>query len=169
MPEPCGAQIFTLHQTHLESSGTSVEGALATVDGWMKNARQIICKRMMLVELLKRRAVDAHEVFETIGQLSVNRVLHDTKIPEIKSNTPYEMNGVLINKYIEQIAVHQKDHEQLTVWDLYDAGTEVFQPAVTDQPNVLDFNQNLNEFLFDKFNLTEARNKIMAADLSKLY
>lgn len=150
-------------------NGTSVEGALATVDGWMKNAKQIICKRMMLVELLKRRAVDVHEVYETIGQLSCNRVLHDTKNPEIKSNTPYEMNGVLINKYIEQIAVHQKDHEQLTVWDLYDAGTEVFQPSVTDQPNVLDFNENLNEFLFTKFNLTDARNKIMAADLSKLY
>ena len=150
-------------------SGTSVKGALTTVDSWMKDAKQMVYKRMMLIELLKRRAVDVQEVYETIGQLSCNRVLHDTKIQAIKSNQPYEMNGVLINKYIEQIAVHQKDHEQLTVWDLYDAGTEIFQPSVTDQPNVLNFNSNLNEFLFTKFDLVEARNKIMDTDLSKLY
>lgn len=152
--------------TTFGKQGTDVEGLFKTVNGWFEKAEEHIKKRMALIQILKNRAVDVQEVYATIGELSANRVLHDTKIAEIKTSRPYEMNGTLINKYIEQVALRQADHDQLTAWDLYDAGTELFQPKITDLPNVMEFNESLQDFIWNKFeDLKQVKDMVLNAKL----
>lgn len=127
-----------------------IEGLLQLIRSWLVDARHIIETDRKRIEKMKSLPVTADEVIRLIGLLTATRVKWDNSklFPDA---VEYPLNQSQISEYTKDLMLRYDETHALTVWDLYDAGTNLFKATSMDMPLVLPKNLRMVEFLEQNF------------------
>lgn len=134
-------------------NGITIEEALLTVNGWLDDAQDRVMQERTRMERMKAIDVPAEQLFLIIGMLTSMRVKCDTRVSEIKEYTTYPLNQSQISKFTETLLVQYNRHKKVTVWDIYNAATDLYKADSMDIPSLLPQNRSMVSFLTEQFNL----------------
>lgn len=136
-----------------KGNGVSIPEVLDTVKSWLLDARHIVVTERERIEKMQSIEVKADQLFMLIGMLTALRVKCDTKIKEIKENKVYPLNQAQISKFTENLMVSYHEGARVTVWDVYNAATDLYKADSMDIPALLPQNRAMVSFLEEQFNI----------------
>lgn len=134
-------------------NGVSIPEVLDVVKSWLLDARHIIVTEREKIERMKSIEVDAQQMFLLIGMLTALRVKCDTHIKEIKESRVYPLNQAQISTFTESLLLRYHDEQRVTVWDIYNAATDLYKANSMDIPSLMPQNRAMVGFLTEQFNL----------------
>lgn len=134
-------------------NGVEIPEVIDTVRGWLMDARHAIESERERIERMKNVECDADTIFRIIGMLTALRVKADTSNKAIKENRTYPLNSAQINKFTEDLLVRYEEEQRVTVWDMYNAATDLYKANTMDIPALLPQNRAMISFLEKQFNI----------------
>lgn len=134
-------------------NGVEIPEVIETVRGWLMDARHAIESERERIERMKNVECDADTIFRIIGMLTALRVKADTSNKAIKENRTYPLNSAQINKFTEDLLIRYDEEQRVTVWDMYNAATDLYKANTMDIPALLPQNRAMMNFLNIQFNL----------------
>ena len=134
-------------------NGVTIPEVLDVVKSWLVDARHIIVTEREKIEKMKQIQVDAQQMFILIGMLTALRVKCDTHIKEIKESRVYPLNQAQISTFTESMLLQYHKEQRVTVWDIYNAATDLYKANTMDIPSLLPQNRAMVGFLTEQFNL----------------
>ena len=134
-------------------NGVTIPEVLDTVKSWLIDARHIIVTEREKIEKMQSIQVDAQQLFLLIGMLTALRVKCDTHESEIKETRVYPLNQAQISKFTESLLVRYHRNQSVTVWDIYNAATDLYKANSMDIPALLPQNRAMTAFLDEHFGL----------------
>lgn len=134
-------------------NGVTIPEVLDIVKSWLVDARYIIVTEREKIEKMKQIQVDAQQMFILIGMLTALRVKCDTHIKEIKESRVYPLNQAQISTFTESMLLQYHREQRVTVWDIYNAATDLYKANTMDIPSLLPQNRAMVGFLTEQFNL----------------
>lgn len=139
--------------TYKDGSDSKVEitEMLELIRGWLMDAKQTVERDRERIAKMKSIPVNADTTFRLIGMLTAARVAKDSNRKEIKTNVRYPLNQSQISDYTENLLLRYKLNNKVTVWDLYDAATELYKATSLDMPMIMPMNRRMVEFLSEQF------------------
>lgn len=139
--------------TYKDGSDNKVEitEMLELIRGWLMDAKQTVERDRERIAKMKSIPVNADTTFRLIGMLTAARVAKDSNRKEIKTNVRYPLNQSQISDYTENLLLRYKLNNKVTVWDLYDAATELYKATSLDMPMIMPMNRRMVEFLSEQF------------------
>lgn len=134
-------------------NGVTIPEVLDVVKSWLVDARHIIVTEREKIEKMKQIQVDAQQMFILIGMLTALRVKCDTHIKEIKESRVYPLNQAQISTFTENLLLQYHNEQRVTVWDIYNAATDLYKANMMDIPSLMPQNRAMVGFLTEQFNL----------------
>lgn len=134
-------------------NGVEIPEVIETVRGWLMDARHAIESERERIERMKNVECDADTIFRIIGMLTALRVKVDTSNKAIKETRTYPLNSAQINKFTEDLLVRYEEEQRVTVWDMYNAATDLYKANTMDIPALLPQNRAMISFLEKQFNI----------------
>lgn len=134
-------------------NGVTIPEVLDTVKSWLVDARHIIVTEREKIEKMQSIQVDAQQLFLLIGMLTALRVKCDTHESEIKETRVYPLNQAQISKFTESLLLRYHRNQSVTVWDIYNAATDLYKANSMDIPALLPQNRAMTAFLDEHFGL----------------
>ena len=134
-------------------NGVTIPEVLDTVKSWLIDARHIIVTEREKIEKMQSIQVDAQQLFLLIGMLTALRVKCDTHESEIKETRVYPLNQAQISKFTESLLLRYHRNQSVTVWDIYNAATDLYKASSMDIPALLPQNRAMTAFLDEHFGL----------------
>ena len=134
-------------------NGATIPEVLDTVKSWLLDARHIIVSEREKIEKMQSLQVDAQQLFLLIGMLTALRVKCDTHEPEIKESRVYPLNQAQISKFTESLLLRYHRNEKVSVWDVYNAATDLYKANSMDIPALLPQNRAMTAFLTEQFGI----------------
>lgn len=134
-------------------NGVTIPEVLDTVKSWLIDARHIIVTEREKIEKMQSIQVDAQQLFLLIGMLTALRVKCDTHESEIKETRVYPLNQAQISKFTESLLLRYHRNKSVTVWDIYNAATDLYKANSMDIPALLPQNRAMTAFLDEHFGL----------------
>lgn len=134
-------------------NGVSIPEVLDVVKSWLLDARHIIVTEREKIERMKSIEVNAQQMFLLIGMLTALRVKCDTHIKEIKESRVYPLNQAQISTFTESLLLRYHEEQRVTVWDIYNAATDLYKANSMDIPSLMPQNRAMVGFLTEQFNL----------------
>lgn len=134
-----------------KGNGITIPEVIDTIKSWLLDARHIIVTEKEKIEAMKRIEVDAQRCFLLIGMLTALRVKCDTNIHEIRENRTYPLNQSQISKFTETLLYRYHTGQKITVWDIYNAATDLYKADSMDIPALLPQNRAMVGFLEEQF------------------
>ena len=136
-------------------NGASLAEVMDTVKSWLVDARHIIVTEREKIEAMKAIQCNAQQLHTLIGMLTAMRVSVDTLHKEIKSNTTYPLNQSQISKFTEALMLRYHEAQRVSVWDIYNAATDLYKADTMDIPTILPQNRAMVAFLNEQFGIGE--------------
>ena len=124
---------------------------LELIKGWLMNAKQTVEHDRERIAKMKSITVKPDTTFRLIGMLTAARVAKDSKNKDIHTNESYPLNQSQISDYTENLLIRYKANNKVTVWDLYNAATELYKATSLDMPMIMPMNRRMVEFLSNEF------------------
>lgn len=151
----CYASTYSDKGSGRRSKGdeVTITNLLDIIRSWLVDARHLVVADREKMERMKAIDVPAQQIFTIIGMLTAMRVKCDTHKKEIKTNTVYPLNQAQITTFTEDLMVRHHNYNKVTVWDLYDAATNLYKANLMDIPAMLPQNRAFVSFLDEQFNL----------------
>lgn len=134
-------------------NGVEIPEVIETVRGWLMDARHAIESERERIERMKNVECDADTIFRIIGMLTALRVKADTSNKAIKENRTYPLNSAQINKFTEDLLIRYDEEQRVTVWDMYNAATNLYKANTMDIPALLPQNRAMVAFLEEQFHV----------------
>lgn len=134
-------------------NGLSIPDLLDTVKSWLFDARHIIVTERERIERMKEVTCNAETILQIIGLLTAIRVKCDTSVKEIKESKVYPLNQAQISKFTENLLIQQHQNDRISVWDIYNAATDLYKANTMDIPSLLPQNRAMVAFLEEQFNI----------------
>ena len=133
----------------------TISGVFDTVKSWLLDARHIIVNEREKIEKMQSIQVDVQQLFLLIGMLTALRVKCDTHETKIKETTRvvYPLNQAQISKFTETLLLRYHWNEKVTVWDIYNAATDLYKANSMDITALLPQNRAMTAFLDEQFGL----------------
>lgn len=124
---------------------------LNIVRSWLDNAGHYIEADREQIRRMKQIAVSYEQNCMMLGALTIQRVKHDTRISGIRDSADYPLNSSQINRLTESLEViyKQVNYTEISLWQWYNAATELHKAGRTDIPVILPQNIALAKFLND--------------------
>lgn len=134
-------------------NGVEIPEVIETVRGWLMDARHAIESERERIERMKNVECNADTIFRIIGMLTALRVKADTSNKAIKENRTYPLNSAQINKFTEDLLIRYDEEQCVTVWDMYNAATNLYKANTMDIPALLPQNRAMVAFLEEQFHV----------------
>ncbi len=131
----------------------TIEEIKDIIKSWLADARHLIVTEREKIERMKAIEVQAQELFTLIGMLTAIRVKCDTTRREIKENRTYPLNQSQISRFTETLLVRYNEARKVTVWDVYNAATDLYKASEMDIPQLLPQNRAMVTFLDERYGL----------------
>lgn len=156
-----GNQVYVCHNLTMLSANLSamtygknkmdIPMLLRTVRSWLDNAGHHIEADREQIRRMKQIAVSYEQNCMMLGALTIQRVKHDTRLSSIRDGADYPLNSSQINRLTESLEVIYKraDYKEISLWQWYNAATEMHKPGRTEIPVILPQNIALAKFLND--------------------
>ena len=133
-------------------NGFSIEQIMEGVNKWLDEARYSIEADKVTVERMKNIEVDEDRIQKTIGLLTAIRVKCDSRESSIRETATYPLNQAQISKWTESVLVKAACQQgKVSVWDMYDAATQLYKATDMDIPQILPQNLSLKNVLQTEF------------------
>ena len=129
----------------------SIQEILDVIKSWLVDARHLIVQDRERIERMKAIELTAEQVFRMIGMLTTIRVKCDTTNKEIKEPCVYPLNQSQISRFTELLLINYKNVGKTTVWDVYNAATELYKANSMDIPSLLPQNRAMVNFLAEQY------------------
>ena len=112
--------------------------------------------QLKVLNKMKELTLPHAQVAEVIGELNMIRLTRDSK--EINLRPEYPLNQSQINRIAERYLINKHHYEgegeyNITLYDLYNMGTEVQKPGIMDLPLIIPANHSLGQFFISNYNL----------------
>lgn len=133
--------------------GVSIPELLDVVKSWLFDARHLIVQDRERMEKMQSIVLTAEQIYVTIGMLTAIRVKCDTKEKEIREPMVYPLNQAQISRFTETLLLKYHAHGQITVWDMYNAATDLYKANTMEIPNLLPQNRAMVGFLEEQFDI----------------
>lgn len=131
--------------------GIGIEQILEKFSDIMKELPGHINHDDEMISKMKNRVLTPVEILCTIGTMTTMRVAHDSLQPLIRNSEMYPLNQGQISSFTEKMLLTQKtkehDQQQVTLWDMYNAATELLKPDKMDIPSVFDQHATLYQYV----------------------
>ncbi len=127
--------------------GIALNEMIAKIGVWLDDLRNITADDDEKIEKMKRRVINAQEMFTIIGMLTSLRVASETKFKAIRNNNTIPLNQAQISRITEKMMLAYQDRGKVTAWDFYNAATDMYKPYMLDQPMILSQNLALVDFI----------------------
>ena len=139
--------------TYSENGGEKydIPQMLELIKGWLVDARCIVENDRERIAKMKAITVPAARTLQVIGSLTANRVAHDSKNQDIKQRGYYPLNQSQISTFTEDLLLRHAKNDKVTVWDLYDAATNLYKADLMDVTAIMPQNRAFVEFLENEF------------------
>lgn len=134
-------------------NGIEIPAILDTVKSWLLDARHIIVTEREKIERMKQIEVSAEQMFTLIGLLTAMRVKCDTDYQEIRVHKNYPLNQSQISKFTETMLLRYAQNKRVTVWDTYNAATDLYKADTMDIPKLLPQNRAMVEVLEQQYGI----------------
>lgn len=125
----------------------SIEQIFEHIKGWMDNINNIIIPEREKLTKMKSIVIPPDRLLQFIGNLTTIRVAHDTSIKEIRQNGTYPLSQTQISQLTESLLVTQQEKQEITLWDFYNAATELYKADRMEIPNILPQHVAMFEFI----------------------
>lgn len=124
---------------------------LQTVKSWLSNAGERIEADRQQINRMKQIGVSYEQNCMMLGALTIQRVKHDTRISAIRDSQDYPLNSSQINRLTESLEqiYYRADYKEISLWQWYNAATELHKAGRTDIPGIIPQNIALIKFLND--------------------
>lgn len=123
----------------------SINQLFDTIDLWLQDFFGQMDTDRQRIEHMKNTALSPDDIYRFIGLLTSTRVAHDSKDKRLNEmvGPTYPLNQSQISDFTENLIKLklEKGDTPLTIWDVYNVGTELYKPGQTDFPCL--FSQNL--------------------------
>lgn len=130
-----------------------IEQILDIVRSWFVDARHKVVEERERMDKMKQLVVPEKQCLELIGRMSAMRVACDTAVKRIKNFQQYPLNQAQITKFTEAMLCAYHDSDRVSVWDIYNAATEMYKPGQTDVPSLLTQNMAMTQLLAENFEI----------------
>lgn len=137
----------TYSDTNSNRKSYTLEELLLKADEWLQNLRGIVASDDEKIEAMKAREISAQEMFTIIGMLTALRVSSETKYKEIRNLQTIPLNQAQIGRLTEKMMLTYHEQNKVTVWDFYNAATDMYKPHLLDQPMILSQNMAMVSFI----------------------
>lgn len=137
----------TYSDTNSNRKSYTLEELLSKADEWLQNLRGIVASDDEKIEAMKAREISAQEMFTIIGMLTALRVSSETKYKEIRNLQTIPLNQAQIGRLTEKMMLTYHEQNKVTVWDFYNAATDMYKPHLLDQPMILSQNMAMVSFI----------------------
>ena len=131
---------------------TTIAGILDRVKDWCANIKEIIIPERERLRRMKEVTLTPQDLLMLVGDLTATRVAHDTSHPEIRLLGTYPLTQAQISQFTESLLLTRHENECVTLWDVYNAATELLKADRMEIPNVLPQHLAMTEFLNGHFN-----------------
>lgn len=128
----------------------TVPEILARIELWLTDARPRVMAEREKIERMKSINMPAELMYQMIGLLTTLRVAADTKEREIRTAATYPLNQSQITLLTEALMLKYARDKRVTVWDFYDAATELYKADQMEIPNLMTQNRAMCNFI-DKY------------------
>lgn len=137
-------------------NGHTLAEVMDAVKSWLVDARHIIVTEREKIAAMQAIECDARQLYTLIGLLTSMRVACDTRHKEIRTYATYPLNQAQICAFTEALMLHYNRHGRVTVWDIYNAATDLYKADAMDIPAIMPQNRAMVAFLGEQFNLNLA-------------
>lgn len=126
---------------------------LEVVGSWLNNAGEYVTADRQQIADMKQVAVSYHQHCMMLGALTVQRVKHDTRLADIRMKEDYPLNNAQINRLTESLEniYHRNNYDDISLWQWYNAATELHKAGRTDLPLIIAQNVALGRFIQQLF------------------
>ena len=130
-----------------------VPGLLKVVGSWLNNAGDYVQADRQQIADMKQVAVSYHQHCMMLGALTIQRVKHDTRQVDIRTKEDYPLNNTQINRLTESLEgiYHRNNYDDISLWQWYNAATELHKAGRTDLPLIIAQNMALGRFVQQLF------------------
>ena len=130
-------------------NGVTIPELLDVVRSWLVDARKIVVADRERMERMKSYVMSAEQMFTMIGMLQAIRVSVDSKAKVLKKEkeSVYRLNQAQISQFTESLLIKKAMGETITLWDVYNAATDLYKANTMDIPNIMPQNRAMVEFL----------------------
>lgn len=129
----------------------TIQDVLDVIKSWLVDARHIIVSDRERIERMKNIELTAEQVFTLIGMLTTIRVKCDTLNKAIKEPVVYPLNQAQISRFTELLLINYHNTNKTTVWDVYNAATELYKADSMNIPDMLPQNRAMVKFLEEQY------------------
>lgn len=133
--------------------GVSIPELLDVVKSWLFDARHLVVQDRERMERMKSTILTAEQIYVTIGMLTAIRVKCDTKEKDIRESRVYPLNQAQISRFTEALLMKYHAWGEISVWDMYNAATDLYKANTMEIPNLLPQNRAMVNFLEEQFNV----------------
>lgn len=130
-----------------------VADLLAVVKSWLNNAGDYVEADRRQIEEMKQVPVSYQQHCMMVGALTIQRVKHDTREACIRTRDDYPLNNAQINKLTDTLerTYHDNHYNEISLWQWYNAATELHKAGRTDLPMIIAQNVALGKFIQSLF------------------
>jgi len=133
----------------------NVSKMLEVVSDWITNIEPHMNRQLNILNYFKDTMLKYRDVAELVGHMNFIRVGRDSR--GIDSKNEYPLNQGHITKFTEeyllkyQDLVKESDSPEVSLFDLYNLGTNLHKPENTEIPLMIGNNTALGNLFIDKF------------------
>lgn len=131
----------------------SIADLLSVVKSWLNNAGDYVEADRRQIEEMKQIGVNYQQHCMMVGALNIQRVRHDSRSAAIRLKDDYPLNNAQINRLTETLenTYAQNDYSDITLWQWYNAATELHKAGRTELPSIIAQNVALGKFIQSLF------------------
>lgn len=136
------------------AEGTPLGDCLKIVGGWLQNARERVMADREKLEKMKTYTLSYENLMGTLGVLESLRVKADAPSNSpIRLNATYPLNNTQINDFAADMLTRFATKSTVTLYDMYDAATNLYKATSMDIPALLPQNRAFVEMMDERFAL----------------
>lgn len=120
---------------------------------WVINAKPTFLFQKEIISAMKQINVSETKMMDIIGELTAIRVARDSSAIKTSSKV-YPLNQTQINAFTERYLTKAKPMfdekaDDLSLYDIYNLGTEFHKPMEMEIPNIFGQNNQLGQYLIE--------------------
>lgn len=136
------------------SKKVSTPDIFQAVNNWLNNFSEYRINDLSILEQMKNIDCTRKDAFQLIGLLTAMRVAKDSKhVMLSRCVNNYPLNQSQISVFTENCLLAYQNKNILSLWDIYNIGTELYKPGRTEISNLIPQNLCLMDTLKIHYNL----------------
>lgn len=161
----CHNQCILSSERTISTYGTNkvkeLDKVFQVIDDWMHNFQKFNNEDLVMIEKMKSIETNYMDIMKLVGIMTSYRVAKDSTAKILRESENNKGISPLtqsqISKFTEKYLIEciGKKTDKMSLWDVYNIGTEFYKPGDTDIPNIIPQNLSFIDVLSNTFALQE--------------